>query len=96
MSEVVDLIPVDTEQCQTEKEDYNPFRIGGSCYTSVRCEAEPAFVLTEIEADEHGQTGAMSLCAEHLLIFQKQMPNHDTAYIKQTVEQWKEFGANGA
>jgi len=89
------LEPVDIEQCQTDIEKYNPFTIGGSCHTSVRCAAVPVFVVTEVEPDEHGQTGAMSLCAKHLLIFQKQMPNHDTAYIKQTVEDWQEFGANG-
>ena len=89
------LTPVDTEQCQTEVEKYRPFIMGGRCHTVTRCGAKPAFVVTEIEADEDGRIGAMSLCAMHLLKFQENMPNHDTAYIKQTVEEWKEFGANG-
>ena len=89
------LEPVDTEQCQTEKQSYNAFIMGGSCYTTVRCEEKPVFVATEKKPDEHGQTGAMSLCAKHFLIFRGQLPDHEENYVVQTVNQWKDDQAQG-
>ena len=83
------LIPVDTERCQTIVQEYNPFRIGGPCHTAVQCLNKAVFVVTETTPNENGETGAMSLCAKCLLIFQEQIPNHATAYVKQTVEDWK-------
>lgn len=89
MPSVDELIPVDTERCQTEIQSYNAFRIGGSPYTVDQCLNKTVFVVTEVKPDEFGQTGAMAMCAKCLLTFQSQMPTHDTAYVKQTVEDWK-------
>lgn len=68
------LVPPDLKQCQAEKPNGNTFMTLGGQPGLVRCENTPLFIVTEKEPGEDGQKGSMSLCAECLEVFLKQMP----------------------
>ena len=69
------LTPPDKKQCQAEKPNgYNFMTIGG-VPGMERCKNKPLFIVTEAEPGEDGQIGSMSLCADCLVVFLRQMPD---------------------
>ena len=67
------LTPPDLKRCQAEKPNgVNAFSHGGRPGL-VRCSTRPTVVATEVKPGEDGQVGSMSLCADCLEVFQKQM-----------------------
>ena len=89
MSGPVDLIPVDTERCQSEQRHYSPFTMGGSCHTTTRCENVPTLVVGESKPDENGQAGAMSLCDECIVPFREQFPESAGLHWSKPIGEWK-------
>ncbi len=68
----LELTPPDTERCQSEMPNgEGPFTLGGG-HKMIRCTSKPSVILTEKEADEHGRTGSMTLCADCLGVFNDQ------------------------
>lgn len=64
------LIPADPAQCQAEVTTYRPFVMGGKPHKSVRCSNKPVFIVTQTKpAEDDGQMGSMSMCAECFIAF---------------------------
>jgi hypothetical protein len=67
------LTPPDITQCQAEKPNGCTVWSLGGVPGLVRCKAKPTVVATEVKPGDDGQIGSMSLCADCLEVFQKQM-----------------------
>lgn len=77
------MTPPDPTRCQAEKPTGNgPFVLGGRI-GRVRCDAEPTIIIYETEPGDDGEYGSMSLCADCLGVFKKQvgMAGHETTSI---------------
>ena len=70
-----ELTPPDLEQCQAEKPNGNTFMTVGGMPGLERCTNKPLFIATEKKPGEDGQKGSMSLCADCLVVFLRQVPN---------------------
>jgi hypothetical protein len=68
-----ELTPPDLTRCQAEKPNGCSFMTMGGVPKRVRCTDKPIVVATEVKPGDDGQIGSMSLCAECLEVFQKQM-----------------------
>jgi hypothetical protein len=67
------LEPPDLDRCQADKPNgCGPFTLGGRPGL-VRCTSTPTVVATEVNPGDDGRIGSMSLCADCLEVFQKQM-----------------------
>lgn len=73
--------PVDTDQCQAEKNKHTIMSLGGSP-KRVRCTNKPKVIATEKKKGADGQRGAMSLCADCLPHFKKQMPKGYADFVE--------------
>lgn len=69
------LVPPDPERCQTEISSYRPFMMGGRVHETTRCLNKPDFIVSEIEPDEDGLKGSMSMCKHCYAVFTKQCPD---------------------
>lgn len=68
------LIPPDFERCQAEMPNGQNFMTLGGGHAMIRCMNRPLFLVTEKEPGEDGLKGSMTLCADCLTVFLKQMP----------------------
>lgn len=66
--------PPDNNQCQAMKPNGNTFMTLGGIPGHVRCTSKPSVILTETKPAPDGLIGSMSLCADCLTVFNKQMP----------------------
>lgn len=65
----VDLEPPDPKRCQAEVKAGSFMTLGPR--PLIRCEKAPIVIAEEVEPDEDGQRGSMSLCADCWAIFQQ-------------------------
>ncbi len=82
------LEPPDHERCQGEWVKATPFRLGGPMRTRVRCDKVPLVIATEKKPGKDGQVGAMSLCGECKVKFEKQLGLDYATYAPLSVENW--------
>ena len=69
------LIPADHKRCQTDMPSgYSFMTLGGRPGDMIRCNNEPAVIVTENKPGKDGKIGSMSLCADHINQFLKQVP----------------------
>lgn len=66
------LIPPDPQRCQAEKMPPYSFMSLGPPHR-VRCTNEPVALVAETVCDDQGLCGSMTLCAECLEVFKKQV-----------------------
>lgn len=76
----VELEPVDKTRCQAETITYPNFMQLGGQRKVERCAKKPVIVATEKEPGRDGLRGAMSLCANCLIEFQKKMGANFATY----------------
>lgn len=67
------LIPPDKNQCQAEKPNGVNFMTLGGRAKLIRCTNKPAYLMTEKTKGEDGQIGQMTVCADCLAVFDKQV-----------------------
>lgn len=78
--------PPDEEVCQAMIPTGHSFMtLGGNPYARRRCTNRPSVIATENKPGSDGFIGSMSLCAECLTVFKRQMPE-DFATIKNIEE----------
>jgi hypothetical protein len=65
-TEPTPLIPPDPHQCQAEKPNGHSFMTLGGVPGLVRYTNVPSVIAAEVEADEYGRHGSMSLCGDCL------------------------------
>ncbi len=83
------LEPPDLKRCQVEWTKATPFRLGGPARTRYRCENAPVVIATEKRPGEDGKIGAMSLCAECQVHFEKQLGTDYATYVPvPMIENW--------
>lgn len=58
--EIIELEPVDINQCQAEQQTGSFMSLGVP--KMVRCKNKPMYIATECNPDDNGQIGMMSLC----------------------------------
>lgn len=68
------LIPPDRKRCQAEKPNGANFMTLGGRPELVRCSNKPSVIATETKPGEDGRKGSISLCADCLKVFQRQLP----------------------
>jgi hypothetical protein len=68
------LDPVDLGRCQVEIVEKSPWIIGGT-HRTTRCANKPAWVATEVNPDQYGRRGAMSMCSKCRDVFSLFTPN---------------------
>lgn len=68
------LTPPDRDRCQAEKPNGSSFMTLGGRPGLERCANRPTVVAAETTPGEDGRRGGMSLCADCLAVFERQMP----------------------
>lgn len=79
------LIPPDPDQCQAEVPNEHTFMTLGGVPGRVRCKKRPSVIVTENSPGEDGKRGYMSLCAECVEVFKKQMSGVEVTYWQKKV-----------
>jgi len=67
------LVPPDRDRCQADVPNGYSFMTLGGQPGRTRCIEKPMFIATENKPGSDGQIGSMSLCANCLQQFRKQM-----------------------
>lgn len=78
------LIPVDIERCQAEKQNGVTWATLGGCRKMIRCTNSAAFVITESEPGDDGKFGSMSMCVDCINVASAQLNMGD--YIMESIK----------
>lgn len=68
-----DREPADTSRCQAEFQPPHTFMSFGPKPALRRCETKPEFIAVEMDVQEDGEAGQMSLCTTCLDVMSAQM-----------------------